>query len=108
MTRAAPSTDFGAGGARSGAAALMGAFSAAGWPSDAPPKAAAAVAKPKGVAKATPQEVWHYSWEGAGEEEEEGPPAAMPGGTAGPSLAARIRAVVASHEPDARAHWRTR
>jgi hypothetical protein len=107
MTRPAPSTDFGAGGARSGAAALMGAFSAAGWPSDAPPKAAA-VAKPKAAAKATPQEVWHYSWEGAGEEEEEGPPAAMPGGVAGPSLAARICAVVASHEPDARAHWRTR
>jgi hypothetical protein len=113
--------EFGAGGPRAaqhgGAVSVQAAAAAGGGRGEngaaqAANKAAAAAARPnKGSAIKPPKDVWKYSWEIAAAEEDadggiKGPPELPTGGNGGPTLAARIAAVVVSHELDARALWR--
>jgi hypothetical protein len=93
---------------------LMNHFGGAGhgWPEDAPPAQPPARQQAK-AAPAAAQERWHYSWEGVADDDDDGNGrwgggngGGNGGGGSGPTLAMRIQAVVASHEPDARAFWR--
>jgi hypothetical protein len=65
----------------------------------------------RAAASKAQKDTWVYSWEIAAAEEDgdggvKGPPELPTAGNSGPTLAARIAAVVVSHELDARALWR--
>ena len=103
--------EFGAGGPRAlqhGGSSVAKSAAVAGNGAAA---RAAAPARGGGSAIKPPKDVWTYSWEIAAAEEDsaggiKGPPELPSGGNGGPTLAARIAAVVVSHELDARALWR--
>ena len=108
--------EFGAGGPRAAqhggiSIAAKAAAAATAGAGNGTAARAAEPARGGGSAIKPPKDVWTYSWEIAAAEEDsnggiKGPPELPTGGNSGPTLAARIAAVVVSHELDARALWR--